>query len=212
MASAVRKTKPPARASEKFALPARQARSRDTRERLLTAAEKVFARKGYEGARLTDIAKEAGCSVGAVYFRFKDKDALFLAVAEDFAQNARDMLPLMLIEGGAAEMIRTAVFRTTAQMRIHRGLFRAILERGFEQPALTAAIFKLRDQAAANFEAALRKAGVRRSDLSLAVRVGMQMLHGFLLTGILNPRSPANIDDDAAIEQMARALIAYLGV
>jgi AcrR family transcriptional regulator len=210
MASQATKTKK--KPSERLALPVQQARSRATRERLLTSALKVFAQKGYEGARLTDIAEEAGCSVGAVYFRFKDKDALFMAIAEDFAQRTREMMPHMLSEGHAAEMIRTAVFRTTAQMRMHRGLFRAILERGFEQPRLTRAIFALRDEAATNFEAALRRAGVDRPDLYLAVRVGMQMMHGFLLTGILNPRSPASIDDDRAISEMADALTAYLGV
>jgi AcrR family transcriptional regulator len=211
--STVRKSNPAkaARPSEELAFPAQQARSRATRERLLRAAEKVFAEKGYEGARLADIAEEAGCSVGAVYFRFKDKDALFMAIAEDFAQTSRELMPLLLVDGDSATMIRTAVWRTTAQFRLHRGLFRAILERGFEQPRLTQAIFALRDEAGATFEAALRGAGVRRPDLSLAVRVGMQMLHGFLLTGILNPRAPANIDDDRAIEEMADVLVAHLG-
>ena len=62
------------KASERWALPVSQARSRATRERLLAAAETVFAQKGYDGAKISDIAEEAGCSVGAVYFRFKDKD------------------------------------------------------------------------------------------------------------------------------------------
>ena len=71
--------------SEHWALPVQQERSRATRERILAAAEWAFAEKGYDGARISDIAKDAGCSVGAVYFRFKDKDALFFAIAETFA-------------------------------------------------------------------------------------------------------------------------------
>jgi len=68
------------KASERWSLPATQARSRATREKLLEAAETVFAAKGYTGAKISDIAAEAGCSVGSVYFRFKDKDALFFAI------------------------------------------------------------------------------------------------------------------------------------
>ena len=49
----------------------------------------MFAEKGYDGAKLADIAEEAGVSVGAVYFRFKDKDALFLAIAETFIEETR---------------------------------------------------------------------------------------------------------------------------
>src|SRR5690242_16936455 len=101
MASATKQMKP----SERLALPVQQARSRATRERLLAAAEKVFADKGYEGARITEIAEAAGCSVGAVYFRFKDKDALFQAIAEDFTHNARQMMPVLMDGQDLEELI-----------------------------------------------------------------------------------------------------------
>src|ERR1700761_5834306 len=114
--------------SERWALPASQARSRATRERLLDAAENVFAAKGYDGAKISDIAEEAGVSVGAVYFRFKDKDALFFAIAESFIEDARAGLGALL--AGAAEMERGAVIRlfvtaTAKNFQTHRGLFRA---------------------------------------------------------------------------------------
>ena len=52
----------------------------EVRERLLAAAAATFARAGYEGARLADIAAEAGVSTGNVYRYFHDKDALFAEV------------------------------------------------------------------------------------------------------------------------------------
>jgi AcrR family transcriptional regulator len=207
MASAS-KTKP----SEKLALPAQQARSRATRERLLTAGEKVFARKGFNGARLADIAEEAGCSVGAVYFRFKDKDALFQAIAEDYVHVARERLPMMLGVSEPAAIVRACVLGTAANFRQHRGLFRAIMERGFEIPNLTATFFALRDEASITIEKALRRAGMKHRDLPFAVRVMTQMVYGFLLTGILNPRAPTKIDDDKAVEELVVACTAYLGV
>jgi AcrR family transcriptional regulator len=198
--------------SERWALPAQQARSRATRERLLEAAEKVFAEKGYEGARMADIAEEAGCAVGSVYFRFKDKDALFFAIAEDFTQQVRAKMTSMTPGGDPATIVRNSVKQTAANFREHRGLFRAIMERGFEIPNLTATFFAFRDEAAAAFEQRLRDAGVKRRDLSLSVRVMTQMVYGFLLTAILNSRAPNKVDDDAAVEEMTKACLAYLGV
>jgi AcrR family transcriptional regulator len=49
------------------------------RDRLLEAAGRVFAAKGYDGTRIMDIIREAGLSSGAVYGRFASKDELLLA-------------------------------------------------------------------------------------------------------------------------------------
>jgi len=54
-----------------------------TRQHLLKAAAMVFARDGFHGASLDDIAATAGFTKGAVYSNFKSKDDLFLAVLED---------------------------------------------------------------------------------------------------------------------------------
>src|SRR5690349_20932506 len=46
------------------------------RTQLLDAAARVFAAKGYSGAKIQDIVREAGLSTGAVYGRFSSKDQL----------------------------------------------------------------------------------------------------------------------------------------
>jgi AcrR family transcriptional regulator len=51
-----------------------------TRERLIEAATKVVARRGFHAATVDEIAEEAGFSVGALYSNFEGKDDLFLAV------------------------------------------------------------------------------------------------------------------------------------
>lgn len=53
------------------------------RTRLLEAAVKVFAAKGYAGARIMDIVREAGLSTGAVYGRFASKEALLREAVVD---------------------------------------------------------------------------------------------------------------------------------
>ena len=51
-----------------------------TRLKLIEAGARVFAAKGVEGARIGDIAREAGVAMGTLYTHFPDKDALFTEV------------------------------------------------------------------------------------------------------------------------------------
>jgi AcrR family transcriptional regulator len=53
-----------------------------TRERLLNAARSVFARSGFHGASVEEIASEAAFSTGALYSNFDGKEDLFLALME----------------------------------------------------------------------------------------------------------------------------------
>jgi TetR/AcrR family fatty acid metabolism transcriptional regulator len=67
-----------------------------TRERILEAALDVFASKGYHDARLDDIVETAHVSKGSIYFYFPNKERLFLALIDQFAD---------LIERRATEAI-----------------------------------------------------------------------------------------------------------
>ena len=58
----------------------RQEEKEQRRQDIIDAAEVVFARKGVEKATMADVAKEARLSRGLIYFYFKDKDALYLAI------------------------------------------------------------------------------------------------------------------------------------
>ena len=52
----------------------------DRRRTILRAAIDVFARKGYHGCRIADVAREAGVAYGLVYHYFKNKDELLETV------------------------------------------------------------------------------------------------------------------------------------
>jgi len=60
-----------------------QTEKRSSRERLLEAAAKVFAERGYQAASVDEIAAAAGLSKGAVYWNFSSKDELFHALLEE---------------------------------------------------------------------------------------------------------------------------------
>lgn len=55
------------------------------RQEILAGARACFARHGYEGATVRRLEEETGLSRGAIFHHFRDKESLFLAVAEDDA-------------------------------------------------------------------------------------------------------------------------------
>ncbi|NRQ39686.1 TetR/AcrR family transcriptional regulator [Nonomuraea sp. NN258] len=58
----------------------------ETRERLLRAAADVFARRGYDGTRVADIAAAAGVSNGALYAHFGSKAELLVAALRAYGR------------------------------------------------------------------------------------------------------------------------------
>jgi AcrR family transcriptional regulator len=65
----------------------REERKEETRAELIEAAGRVFARRGFHGASIQEIARDAGYSTGAIYWHFSGKDDLFLAVYEAYAMS-----------------------------------------------------------------------------------------------------------------------------
>ncbi len=57
--------------------------AQQTREAIIEAAEIVFHRKGVSATSLNDIANEAGFTRGAVYWHFRNKHDIFLAIVDD---------------------------------------------------------------------------------------------------------------------------------
>lgn len=61
----------------------RRAAGGDKRERILRAAVKVFAKKGFFASRVSEIAKAAGVADGTIYLYFKSKDEVLTSLFED---------------------------------------------------------------------------------------------------------------------------------
>jgi TetR/AcrR family fatty acid metabolism transcriptional regulator len=55
----------------------------DKRERILKAAIRVFARKGFYATRVSEIAKAAGVADGTIYLYFKNKDDVLVSIFDD---------------------------------------------------------------------------------------------------------------------------------
>jgi AcrR family transcriptional regulator len=76
----------------------------NTRERLLVAARRVFARGGFHGASVEEIASEAGFSTGALYSNFDGKEDLFLVLMErEIDEHAREIADAVSARASVSE-------------------------------------------------------------------------------------------------------------
>ncbi len=64
----------------------------DKRERILRAAVKVFAKKGFFASRVSEIAKAAGVADGTIYLYFKSKDEVLTSLFEDRMSRLLDVM------------------------------------------------------------------------------------------------------------------------
>jgi AcrR family transcriptional regulator len=97
----------------------RDERKEETRAELVDAAARVFARRGFHGASIEQIAREAGYSTGAVYWHFAGKDDLFLAVFESYATTrVREFEEIHVSgEGGLPQRARAYADHWMARLR-----------------------------------------------------------------------------------------------
>ncbi|MCG5434324.1 TetR/AcrR family transcriptional regulator [Mycobacterium sp. MYCO198283] len=70
-----------------------------TREQILTAAARQFARKAYSLVSLDDILREAQVTKGAMYFHFRSKYALALAIIDEHSARTRTAVTEILGRG-----------------------------------------------------------------------------------------------------------------
>jgi AcrR family transcriptional regulator len=80
-----------------------QDRALSTRRDLLEAARHIFARDGFEMARLEDIAATAGKTRGAFYANFRDKEDVFFALFEETLRREKRHVGEQLSEAGSEE-------------------------------------------------------------------------------------------------------------
>ncbi|MET7290106.1 ScbR family autoregulator-binding transcription factor [Streptomyces sp. NPDC005573] len=139
----------------------KQERANHTRRQLLQAAAGAFAEKGFPAVTLQDIADRAGLTKGAVYFHFANKEAVAVAVTEEFyarlpavadSVTARQLPPRDAV---AAFLLETAVFlrenpvaQAGARLQIERNLVEADLPTPFSSftQLITELLVQARDE------------------------------------------------------------------
>jgi AcrR family transcriptional regulator len=200
----------------------------------------VLADAGLEGATVPSIAARAGLSVGVVYRRFRDKDALLRATYERFFARAlegnRAALAPERWEGVGAGAVVAAIVAGVVRGHVqHRALLRALLAyaESHHDPAFRRRVTALNAAAAAQLTALLepRAAEIAHPEPALALGLALGVvgatLHRWIQAkavdrGSASERSvhePARgdglLDDiDAArlSTELTRMVLAYLGV
>jgi AcrR family transcriptional regulator len=114
-----------------------------TRTALVEAAAEVFARRGFDGASLEEIAEAAGFTRGAIYSNFGNKEDLLLAVVDRYNQTLFDAFSDRLDEAQTIEE-KTVSGATLWRDLIHRDPNLSALNLEFRLRALRDETFRER--------------------------------------------------------------------
>jgi AcrR family transcriptional regulator len=142
-----------------------RADARRNRERILIAAQQVFAEKGHE-AQMDDIAAKAAVGVGTVYRHFPSKEALLGAlVGQKFSQFAANARGALEIED-PWEALTTAFWRNAELVAADAGVQYAMMSTAAVVDYIAPQKEELEEAMGELCERA-KKAGVLREDFSI---------------------------------------------
>jgi TetR/AcrR family fatty acid metabolism transcriptional regulator len=101
----------------------------ERRAHILEAATHVFARQGYQAARIEDVAREAGIAKGTVYLYFGSRDEILVAAFEAFAEEMMAGVRAVLeSEAPALSRLRSVVRVVLSSMEAEPELSRVVLD------------------------------------------------------------------------------------
>ena len=201
-----------------WAKPAYQARSRQQRDRLLKAGERVFAEKGFGQAHVADIARRAGCSVGSFYRRFQDKEAFFLSLQTDMAAHAEHNIarffddPACLTDPVFEVFIRL-VRNSARTMKGIEGYYRALFELSLRGHAVWPLMRQIEVLEAARIIDLLRRRGVTLDEPGLEGRahLAVRAMHGHIISIMQHGPGPFELDDPQLHTDLALMVLRLIG-
>jgi AcrR family transcriptional regulator len=188
-------------------LPVKQRRGSQTRDGLLKAGQRLIAKRDFDAVPVADIAAAAGCSVGAFYQRFRDKEAFFGALVAQYVAEARATTLALFAQYDDDRVISALVRATATRFRNNTGLIRAAIRKRLEDAAVWEPI-RLHGHAAADRLIAWMATRRRRKltpDEIIATRFAFQVLYGTLNNAIINRPGPLDLNDEEFVAQLERA-------
>lgn len=112
----------------------REEKKAETRSRLLVAAARIFAAKGFQGATIEEIAEEAGFSRGAFYSNFESKEDLLRALFELQLEAQRETRARWAKAASADEHVRTGASWLMERSEVELILLLEFILRGVRDP------------------------------------------------------------------------------
>ncbi|WP_426244328.1 TetR/AcrR family transcriptional regulator [Nocardioides sp. LHG3406-4] len=186
-----------------------QGRSRETVDRILTAADQEIGEVGLAAASTTRIARRAGLSVGALYRFFHDKDAIAVALARqylhDVTQPYVEAISGLTSRGQLGAALDLVVDRAAALRLDHPGYYRLTEELAPELDDSPA--HQVRERLIGLFVDALVASGVDEpeADLRRVVELCIETVRHTLVRA---PVEPA--EREAVVAELKRMLASYL--
>ncbi|MBW2287784.1 MAG: TetR/AcrR family transcriptional regulator [Deltaproteobacteria bacterium] len=205
----------------RWVTPPQQARSQQTLDRILAAAEVLIAEKGFEDTPISEIVRHAGSSVGAFYSRFEDKHALLHAISGRFVEQAMATTdfaldPARWNDASIGELLHSVVRFLVSIYREQAGLLRAFVIRNHTDPEFRARQERLTLYVNRGVRELLlaRADEIGHPDPELAVHFILTLIFGSLeyvmLFGDMRT-GDLTLSDDQYAGELANACLAYLG-
>jgi len=205
--------------------PVRQARSQETLERLLDSTESLLVNKGFEGVTVAEIAARAGLSVGAVYSRFRDKDAVLQCLMDRFVAQAKSTADATLDidrwQGACSEEIVSEFIVFLVEIHRERiGILRELVARARNTAPVVERKEELIRHIGDRLAALLLERGeqISHPDPAFAVSFGLRLVLGCLEQAILSGASSGSgayglpASDDRLAAELTRTYLSYLAV
>ncbi len=168
----------------------------ETHDRILKAALKLFARRGYDGTTTKDLAEAAGVAEGTLFRHFETKKSILVEVATNgWIEILTDLLT-ELSEMGSYKAVAQVMKRRMLHLQQNSDLLRVcFMEVQFHEDLRdriqTDVIEKMTDVAEVFFQTAMDQGIYRKMDARLVARVflGMFAISGFSQTTLTDPNA-----------------------
>jgi AcrR family transcriptional regulator len=215
----MKKPKPRAGSADQPALrQPTQNRSRESTEALLEIGRRLIEQRGVDDCSMTEVAAAAGSSVGALYFRFGNKERFVSEVMQRLVDETGKQITVLLAEIDASatspsQVIEATINWTVIEFGKNRGLLRAQIRRALDNPQEWQPFQKIgRDLVDGAIAIIGRFPEYQRDDKwQRSVRIAMQMVLGTLNNIVINRPGPLELSDAATSEELFQAAIRYLG-
>lgn len=175
-----------------------------TRSRILNAALRLFAARGYDGTTTKDLAAAASVAEGTLFRYFSNKKAILIEVATAGWIDILTDLLTELSEMGSYKAVAQVMRRRMLRMRENKDLLQVCFVEAQYHPELQEriqleVIAKMTDVAEAFFQTAMDKGIYRQTNPKIVAQVflGMFAIAGFSDQTILPDSSPASLQEMA---------------
>lgn len=180
----------------------------ETQTRILTAARKLFARRGYDGTTTKDLAQEAGVAEGTIFRHFENKKAILVeVVTQGWVEILTDLLT-ELSEMASYKAIAQVMRKRMLNLHQNADLLRVCFMEAQFHPDLREkiqadVIIKMTDVAEAFFETAMDQGIYRRMNPRIVAQIFLGM---FTIAGFSRDTITPGDDSPQAMLEMAEGM------